>query len=101
MNIRDEFNGDDSALRASVKALIEISDDGALAPHPLGCHSRALLAACYCRIGGMIRINDPVVTELVECLKEATDDMGFRSLGKRYIKAISTYEARVVDESGN
>jgi hypothetical protein len=95
MNIRDEFKGDDAALRASVKALIEISDDGAMAPHPLGCHSRALLAACYCRIGGMVRLDDPVVKELVECLKEAAEDMGFRSMAKRYSKALSAYEARV------
>jgi hypothetical protein len=110
MNIRDEFKGDDAALRASVKALIEISDDGAMAPHPLGCHSRALLAACYCRIGGMIRLDDPVVTGLVaaatanlQALRETLRI--FRQNGFIYPEgrmavnetkeALSAYEARV------
>jgi hypothetical protein len=47
----------------------------------------------------MVRLDDPVVKELVECLKEAAEDMGCRSLGKRYIEALSAYEARVKEVS--
>ena len=44
---------------------------------------------------GFVHLYDPVVTEIVECLKEAAEDMGFRSMGKRYVDALSAYEARV------
>jgi len=48
--ITDEFNGDTEHLRRSIKALIEMSDDGALVPHGLGGHARALLAASHQRL---------------------------------------------------
>lgn len=50
MQIEDEFRGDNSALRASIKALIEFNDEGAIVPHGIGGHARALLAAAYHRL---------------------------------------------------
>jgi hypothetical protein len=110
VNIKDEFNGDDASLRDSVKALIELSDDGALAPHSLGCHTRVLLASCYTRMGGMVRIDDPVVTGLVDTLEKidasgrnhGNDPLTGEACGcescENYFaieKALSAYEARV------
>ena len=48
--INDQFRGDNAHLRRSIKALIELNDDGALVPHGVGGHARALLAAAYHRI---------------------------------------------------
>ena len=50
-DIVDHFSGDDEALRASIKALIELNDDGALSPHGMGGHARSLLASAYHRLG--------------------------------------------------
>jgi hypothetical protein len=49
--IEDAFNGDGEHLRSCIKALINMNDDGVLVPHGIGGHARALLAACYHRIG--------------------------------------------------
>lgn len=48
--INDEFRGDTEHLRASIKALIEMEDDGVLVPHGIGGHARALLASSYHRL---------------------------------------------------
>lgn len=48
--IKDEFKGDDAHVRQSIKALIEMSDDGTLYT-PLGGHARNLLATSYRRLG--------------------------------------------------
>ena len=47
--IKDEFRGDDAHLCQSIKALIELSDDGILSTQ-LGGHARNLLAASYHRL---------------------------------------------------
>lgn len=44
------FRGDDAALARNITALIELSDAGALVPHSLGGHARALLAAAASRL---------------------------------------------------
>lgn len=46
----DGFRGDDAALVRNITALIELSDDGALVPHGLGGHARALLSAAASRL---------------------------------------------------
>lgn len=48
--ILDQFLGSNDDLKRCIKAIIEISDDGALAPHGLGGHTRTLLCACYHRL---------------------------------------------------
>ena len=48
--IADEFRGNNEQLRRSIKALIELNDKGALAPHGIGGHARALLSAAYHRL---------------------------------------------------
>ncbi len=50
--LTDAFNGDNKQLCGSIRALIELNDAGALVPHGIGGHARALLAAAYCRLGG-------------------------------------------------
>lgn len=50
MTLRDEFRGDNESLRRSIKALIELSDKGALIPHGIGGHARNLLSAAYHRL---------------------------------------------------
>lgn len=44
------FRGDDAQLIASINALIELSDEGALVPHGLGGHARGLLSAAASRL---------------------------------------------------
>lgn len=53
--IEDTFNGDNEHLRSSIKALINLSDDGALVPHGLGGHARELLASSYHHISQLER----------------------------------------------
>ena len=48
--INDEFRADNEQLRDCIKALIELSDSGSLAPHGIGGHARKMLAACYHRL---------------------------------------------------
>jgi hypothetical protein len=49
-SIADTFRGDNQQLRDGIKALIGLSDEGALIPHGIGGHARTLLAACYHRL---------------------------------------------------
>ena len=49
--INDEFKGDNAHVCQSIKALIEMSDDGTLSTR-LGGHARSLLATSYHRLGG-------------------------------------------------
>ena len=46
----DTFRGDDAHLRQCIKALVELDMDGALVPHGIGGHARALLTAAYHRL---------------------------------------------------
>lgn len=48
--IADEFRGDDASLVRSIEALIGLNDDGALVPHGIGGHARALLSAAAVRL---------------------------------------------------
>lgn len=48
--IFDDFRGDDAHLARSIKALINLNDAGALAPHGVGGHGRSLLAASAVRL---------------------------------------------------
>ena len=48
--ITDTFRGDDAALARSIRALIELNDEGALVPHGIGGLARSLLAAAACRL---------------------------------------------------
>lgn len=48
--IVDEFRGDNSSLRDSIEALIELNDSNSLVPHGIGGHARTLLASCYHRL---------------------------------------------------
>lgn len=52
LEIRDNFNGSNRMLRASIRALIELDDAGCLVPHGIGGHARTLLSACYQRLKG-------------------------------------------------
>lgn len=45
------YAGNLQTHRLSIRALIELSDDGALVPHGLGGHARNMLAAAYHRLG--------------------------------------------------
>ena len=46
----DTFRGDTENLRRSIKALVELDMEGALVPHGIGGHARALLTAAYHRL---------------------------------------------------
>ncbi len=48
--LTDEFRGDDAHLIRSIEALIELNDEGALVPHGIGGHARALLSAAAVRL---------------------------------------------------
>lgn len=48
--IKDTFRGNNCHLRKCIKALIELSDEGAISPCGLGSHARTLLSACYWRL---------------------------------------------------
>lgn len=48
--LHDDFRGDDAQLVSCIKALISMSDAGALVPHGIGGHARALLSAAAVRL---------------------------------------------------
>ncbi|WP_186198055.1 hypothetical protein [Burkholderia gladioli] len=48
--LTDDFRGDDANLISSIKALIELNDEGALVPHGIGSHARSLLSAAAVRL---------------------------------------------------
>lgn len=48
--LHDDFRGDDANLVSCIKALISLSDEGALVPHGIGGHARALLSAAAVRL---------------------------------------------------
>lgn len=48
--LHDDFRGDDAHLVSCIKALISLSDEGALVPHGIGGHARALLSAAAVRL---------------------------------------------------
>jgi len=50
MELVDDFRGDDAHLIRSIEALIALSDAGALTPHGIGGHARALLSAAAVRL---------------------------------------------------
>lgn len=47
---QDDFRGDNARLRDCIRALLDLDADGALVPHGVGGHARALLSAAYCRL---------------------------------------------------
>lgn len=49
--ISDEFDGDNALLIESARALIDLSDRGAVVP-PLGGHARKIIAAFVVRMDG-------------------------------------------------
>ncbi|WP_254227843.1 hypothetical protein [Burkholderia gladioli] len=48
--LMDDFRGDDAHLVRSIEALIALNDEGALVPHGIGGHARALLSAAAVRL---------------------------------------------------
>jgi len=48
--LHDDFRGDDAQLISCIKALISMNDAGALVPHGIGGHARALLSAAAVRL---------------------------------------------------
>lgn len=46
----DTFRGDTANLRRSIEALLALDAKGALVPHGIGGHARALLTAAYHRL---------------------------------------------------
>lgn len=48
--IVDNFFGNNKHLKACIRALIEMNDDGCLVPHGIGGHARGLLSSCYHRL---------------------------------------------------
>lgn len=50
IDMTDDFKGDDAALVRSIEALISMNDAGALVPHGIGGHARALLSAAAVRL---------------------------------------------------
>lgn len=50
----DNFRGDNANLIASINALLELDAEGALVPHGIGGHARALLSAAASRLSASI-----------------------------------------------
>ncbi|KVC45176.1 hypothetical protein [Burkholderia diffusa] len=48
--LTDTFRGDDACLVRNIKALLELDAEGALVPHGVGGHARALLSAAAIRL---------------------------------------------------
>jgi len=48
--LTDNFDGDNAHLIRSIEALIALNDKGALAPHGIGGHARALLSSAAVRL---------------------------------------------------
>lgn len=48
---QDTFRGDDAALVASIRALLDLDAAGVLVPHGIGGHARGLLASAAARLG--------------------------------------------------
>lgn len=49
--MKDQFNGDNEKLIASISALLKLDAAGALVPHGVGGHARLLLEAAAIRLG--------------------------------------------------
>jgi hypothetical protein len=64
-----EFRGDNAALSASIAALIELNDAGALFPHGIGGHARTLLATASHRLTEA----DETIKHLTAALREETE----------------------------
>jgi len=47
----DQFRGDNAALVSNIRALLDLDAKGALVPHGVGGHARALLSAAAARLG--------------------------------------------------
>lgn len=50
LELIDDFRGGDAKLISCIKALISLSDEGALVPHGIGGHARGLLSAAAVRL---------------------------------------------------
>ncbi|WP_245157927.1 hypothetical protein [Burkholderia multivorans] len=48
--LTDTFRGDDASLVRNIKALLDLDAEGALVPHGVGGHARALLSAAAARL---------------------------------------------------
>ncbi|WP_201319994.1 hypothetical protein [Burkholderia sp. E168m30] len=48
--LTDNFRGDNAQLVRSIEALLELDAEGALVPHGVGGHARALLSAAAIRL---------------------------------------------------
>lgn len=59
----DTFKGDNAKLIECIRALISLSDDGALVPHGLGGHARTLLDSAATRLESLLPASTDSIAE--------------------------------------
>jgi hypothetical protein len=74
----DTFRGDNADLVLSIKALIELNDEGALVPHGLGGHARGLLSDAAARLSSptphKAEVAEPAEATSVAALLKLAED---------------------------
>ena len=69
----DTFRGTNAQMVSNIEALIDLSDQGALSPHPLGGHARELLASAAVRLRQLDEA-DRIAGEATRQLRQYKDD---------------------------